>query len=353
MKSKYIVWIIVVVLVGGVGIKLAANKRRINEKSKPQATGVVRIPVRVDTVRRIPVRLSIVKTGNLAPFQEAKVLLPTAGIVKSLRFALGDRVQAAQVLGVVDSRVHQLELEKSDAKVVKLKNDLQTYQELYAGKAATKEKVNELEESYNEAVNQSAQLRQQIADASIKAPIGGIVSSKSLEAGVFANMGTELATIVNLSTAKVKVNLTEAEAYQVSEGQRVKITTDVFPDKTFTGKLTFISPQADAAHNYAAEIVIDNTEKTLLRSGIFVYADFSKETETTMLMIPREALMDWVEQTSVYVVRADQRVALTPVKTNREVNGQVEITGGLEPGDIVVTTGHINLKNGTPVQIAH
>lgn len=351
MKRKYTIWIIVVVVMGSVGFRLFANKQKINEKNRPKESGAIIIPVKADTAKNIPLKLTIVKTGNLAPFKEAKVLLPTGGIIKNLRFELGDHVRAGQILGTIDSRTHQLELDKSEAKVAKLKDDLQTYRELYAGKAATKEKVNEVQENYNEAVNQSEQLRKQISDASVKAPINGIVSSKSLEEGTYTNAGAELATIINLSTAKVLVNLTEAEAYQVSEGQQVKITTNVYPDKVFTGKLTFINPQADAAHNYSAEIVVDNAGKTILRSGTFVYADFSKEVKETVLVIQRDALMESVQQASVYVVGADQRVVLTPVKTNREMRGMIEVTEGLKAGDIVVTTGHINLKDGTQVQI--
>lgn len=352
MKRKYIVWIIIFVIVGWIGFRLFSNKQKINEKNKPKESGAVVIPVKTDTAKVLPLRLSIIKTGNLAPFKEAKVLLPTGGIIKNLRFELGDHVRAGQLLGTIDSRTNQLELDKSETKVTKLKNDLQTYQELYAGKAATKEKVNEIQENYNEAVNQSEQLRKQIADASIKSPIDGIISDKSLEEGTYTNAGAELATIVNLSTAKVEVNLTEAEAYQVNEGQQVKITTNVYPDKVFTGKLTFISPQADAAHNYSAQIIIYHTEKTLLRSGTFVYADFSRQLHENVLLISRDALMESMQQASVYVVGKDQRVRLTPVKTNREMKGMIEIIEGLQQGDIVVTTGHINLKNGTQVQIA-
>lgn len=352
MKRKYSVWIVVMALIGLVGFKLFANKQKINEKNKPKELGAILIPVKADTAREIPLRLSIVKTGNLAPFKEAKVLLPTGGIIKNLRFELGDHVHASQILGTMDNHYNQLEFAKAQTKAAKLKNDLQTYQELYAGKAATKEKVNEVQESYDEAINQLDQLRKQIADASIKAPFDGIIASKSMEQGTFANAGAELATIINLSVAKVQVSLTEAEAYQVTEGQQVKITTNVYPGRFFEGKLTFINPQADAAHNYAAEIVIYNSGKTILRSGTFVYADFSKELQENILTIPRDALMESAQDASVYVIGADLHVVLTPVKTNREMKGRIEITEGLKPGDVVVTTGHINLKNGTQVQIA-
>ncbi|UZR97769.1 efflux RND transporter periplasmic adaptor subunit [Chondrinema litorale] len=353
MKRKHIIWIICIVLLGLMGLQLFANKQKIDEKSDVQDTEPILIPVKTDTITEIPVNLSIIKTGNLAPFKESTVLLPIGGIVKQINFELGDKVRNGQTLAVIDSRTNQLELDKVETQIAKLKNDLEIYQELYEGKAATKEKVRELQQSYDEAVNQAKQLKEQIADASVKAPISGIISSKSLEAGGFANTGTELTSIVNLSIVKVEVSLTETEAYQVTEGQKVKITTNVYPDKVFTGKLTFISPQADAAHNYAAEIRLENTGNTILRAGTFVYADFSKKLEDSILALPREALMESLQKATVYVVNKDQKVELKEIKTGREIKGQVEVLQGLKKGDVVVTTGQINLEDGTEVRVAN
>ena len=352
MKRKYILSLVLVALVGLTGYKLITNKQKLDEKKGGVRATAIQIPVKVATAQRQQLELTIIKTGNLTPFKEAKVLIPAGGLLQQVRFELGDQVKAGQVLGVVDSRKQQLELQKSESKAAKLKNDLDTYTELYAGKAATKEKVTEIQQNYEEALNESKQLRKQIADASIIAPTGGNVADKLLEEGVFVNAGSELATIVNLSKAKVRVSLTEAEVYQVEEGQPVKITTEVYPDKVFSGRLSFISPQADAVHNYTAEIMVDNAEKTVLRSGTFVYVDFSQKTRETVLLIPREALTESVQNASVYVVNAKEQVVLTPVKTGREIKGEVEILKGLNPGDQVVTSGQINLKNGTLVRIS-
>lgn len=353
MKRKYILILVALILIGLTGYKLATNKKALDEKSKPEEVTSIRIPVKVATAQQQLLELSIVKTGNLAPFKEAKVMVPTSGILQQVRFELGDQVKAGQVLGIVDSRQTQLELQKSETKVAKLKNDLQTYTELYEGKAATKEKVLEIQQNYDEALNQSIQLRKQIADASVKAPISGIIAAKALEQGVFANAGAELGSIVNLSQAKVQVSLTEMEVYQIQEGQQVNITAEVYPDKIFPGKITFISPQADATHNYSVEILIQNTGKSMLRSGTFVYADFSRKTQQTVLLIPREALTESIKNASVYVVDSHQQVVLTSVKTGRELKGMIEITEGLKTGDLVVTSGQINLKNGTQVHISN
>jgi len=352
MNRKYITGIVIAALLLLVIYKLANNKKEINAKSRPEPVAAIKIPVKIAVAAQKLMTLNIVKTGNLAAFKEAKVLTTTSGLVQQLKFSLGDQVKAGQVLAVIDTRSSQIDLQKAASNVAKLKNDIETYTELLEGKATTREKLEEVRQNYSDALNQATQVRRQITDAYVKAPTDGIIAAKTLEQGVFANAGTELATIVNLSQAKVQVNLTEAEVYQVQAGQAVKVTTEVYPGVLFEGKVTFISPQADATHNYTVEILVKNANKSILRSGTFVYADFSSASGESILVIPREALTESIKDASVYVVDDKSRAVLRTVTTGREMNGLIEIRSGLQQGEQVVTSGQINLKNGTVVSIS-
>ena len=353
MKRKYIISIFLVAVVALIAYKLTVNKKQLDENNKPEKKVAVKIPVKYATAKEQLLELSIVKTGNLAPFKESKVITTSSGILQTVRFELGDQVHQGQVLAIMDNRTQQLDLQKAESNLAKLKADFQTYTELYEGKAATKEKVNEIRQNYNDAQVQVQQIKKQMSDASIKAPTSGIISAKNMEQGVFASPGSEIATIINLSRTKVQVNLTEAEVYQIKPGQSVKITTDVYPDMMFPGKVSFISPQADVTHNYMVEIMIENAQKSQLRSGTFVYADFSQKSKQNVLVIPREALTESVKNASVYVVGQDNHAVLTPVQSGREMGSLIEIISGLKAGDRVVTSGQINLKSGTEVSLSN
>ncbi|WP_183561535.1 efflux RND transporter periplasmic adaptor subunit [Mucilaginibacter sp. SP1R1] len=351
MKRKYIIILIVVVLLALIVFRLASNKSTLDKKKEPTQDTVVRIPVKVAEAQEQRQEISLIKTGTLAPFKEAKVLSTTGGTIQQLRFNLGDHVSEGQVLAVIDTRLAQLDLQKAESSAAKLHHDLETYTELLKGQAATQEKVNEIRQNYTDAANQVSQVKKQISDASIKAPTSGIISEKPVEQGVFANSGTAIATIVNLSQGKVQINLTENEVYQVKQGQAVKITTDVYPDQVFNGRISFISPQADETHNYRVEIMADNKESSPLRSGTFVYADFSRKTMQEILLIPRDALTQSIKDASVYVVE-NNIVHQKPVKIGIEMNGLIQVVSGLKAGEIVVTSGQINLKDGTQVIVS-
>lgn len=351
MKRKYILILIVVMLAVIIVFKLINNKKKLDESNRPVQAVSTRIPVKTDSVREQLQEVNIVKTGNIFPLEESKIISGVSGTLQQLKFALGSTVRQGQVLAVLDSRLVQLDLQKSEQAAAKAKNDLDVYTELLQGKAATREKVNELQLDYTNALNAVAQNKKQMTDAAIKAPINGMISDKKVEQGVFVNTGTELGTIVNIDRAKVQVNLTEADVYQVKLGQPVKVTTDVYPGEVFAGIVSFISPQADATHNYKSEIQIGNNEKSFLRSGSFVYVDFSKKTRQHILLIPTDAITQSADSNMVYVTEnniAHQRM----VRTGRQSGGLVEVISGLQVGEQVVTSGQINLKDGTAISVS-
>lgn len=351
MKKRLIVTLVCIGIIGLIIFKLAFNKKKINETNRPAQVENIRIPVTVSPVTREIQQVSIVKTGVFTPFREAKALSVSSGNVQRLLFELGDNVRQGQTLAVIDTRLLEIDLQKSESNILKLKQDVQTYTELLEGNAATREKVDDIRHEYDDALNQSRQLRRQIADANIKAPTDGIIGTKPVEEGMFVSAGTEIASIVNLSRLKVQVYLTEAEVYQVTMGQKIKLTTEVYPGKTFTGTITFISPQANQAYNYQVEITVNNDKDSPLRSGTFVSADFSKQTTQEILLIPRQALNASIQDASVYVVQ-DEKAILRNIKVGGEYGGNIQVTEGLKAGEQVITSGQINLKDGALINVS-
>ncbi|AYB32679.1 efflux RND transporter periplasmic adaptor subunit [Chryseolinea soli] len=352
MKSMHIISIIGFLIVLLIGYNLWANKKVLDEKNTPALQSKLRIPVKIAVASEQLHEINMIKTGSIAPFKEVKALALSGGMIRQIRFDLGSHVTEGQVLAVMDMQALQLDLQKAETNASKLQHDLQVYTELLQGKAATQEKVNEISKNYQDALNQVSQVKKNISDAAIKAPISGIISAKPVESGMYANAGSEIATIISLSKAKVAVNLTESEVYQIQQGQSVKIKTDVYPDKSFSGSVSFISPQADETHSYRVEVMMNNTETSLLRSGTFVYVDFSKNTTEKVLVIPREALLESIQNASVYVV-SDSVVHQRPIQTGKALGENIQVTRGLRAEEVVVTSGQINLKEGSVVRVSN
>lgn len=345
MKNKA-PWLIgLCCIIGLIGYKLVVNKQKIEEKEKPINTDL-RIPVTIAPVTAGMEQTELSRTGMLIPFQEATVIAPGSGNIVRLMFKLGDNVKKGQLLALLDTRIAKLELQKAVSAATKLKNDLQTYTELLEGNAATQEKVNQVRQDYNDALNRVSQLKRQIADAAITAPISGIISMKKVEDGVFAPVGAEIATIVNLDKLKLNISLTEQEVYTIHTGKQVFFTTSVYPEKSFTGTVNFISPKANEANNYIVEITALNNTTTPLKAGTFVAVNLSDKTQRKIILIPRSALIEGTENASVYIA-VNGKAQLQKIVTGRAKATQIEVLDGLSAGSQVITSGQINLHNGS------
>lgn len=351
MKKKIIVILICIIIVVIIALRLVFTKQKINRAKKPVVIENVSIPVTAVAASEVEEEATLIKTGTLAPDKQAKVLSVTSGNVQRILFNLGSIVRQGQTLAIIDTRLLQYDLQKALSNESKLKNDLQTYTELLEGNAATRQKVNEIRLNYQDALNQVQQLRKQIADAAIKAPVSGTIYAKPIEEGTFITTGGEIASIADLSSLKAAVYLTESEVYQVKTGQQVKFTTEVYADKVFGGKITFISPQANEAFNYFVEITTVNDNSFPLRAGTFINADLSKKTLRKILLIPREALNESTQDASVYVVEGG-KARLRKINTGKEYGNNIQVTGGLQPAELVITSGQINLKDGASVNVS-
>lgn len=331
-----------------IGFRLASNKKKIDAKNQQPTNTNVAIPVTAATVAEGTVQQQLIKTGNLIPFREADIMATAAGRVTRVNFDLGSSIRQGATLVQVDSKLKELSLEATQLSVNKLQKDVTRYNTLLAGNATTELQVNETNYNYQNAQNQAQQIRKQIEDANVKAPISGEVVKKAIEPGEYVNPGTVLGTILDISRLKVEVMVNEKDVYALREGQPVRVRADVFPDRLFSGRISYIAPQGNGEHNYPVQITLNNVGQ--LRAGTFVNVDFFTKSNEQALQIPRTALVASIQKPYVYVIeggKATQR----PITVGRDLGDAIEVVSGLRAGEKVVTSGQINLSNGTNVQV--
>jgi len=345
--------VIVAVLLGVttlIGFRLASNKTKIDEQKKPVVALNTSIPVTVTRVAEGTVSQQLIKTGNLIPFRQADIAAMTAGKISRVNFNLGSQVKQGATLVELDNKLKELSLQATQLNIDKLKKDVTRYNTLLAGNATTEIQVNDTKYNYENAVNQAEQIKKQIQDANVKAPISGQIVKKNIEPGVFITVGTALGTILDVSRLKVEVQVTEADVYKLHLNQNVRVSADVFPGRTFNGRISYIAPQGSDEHNYPVEITVDNAGG--LKAGTFVNVDFSQKSNQKALQIPRSALVESIKNPYVYVVNGNVAHQRT-LKLGRDFGDTIEVLSGLAPGDVVVTTGQLNLSDGKPVQITN
>ncbi|QRR00643.1 efflux RND transporter periplasmic adaptor subunit [Dyadobacter sandarakinus] len=347
-KSTIFVIVAILAITALIGFRLSSNKRKIDEKNQMPTNTNVAIPVTVARVAEGTVTQQLVKTGNLIPFREASITATTGGQVSRVNFELGSHVKEGAVLVALDNRLRELSLEATNLNIEKLDKDVKRYNTLLAGNATTEIQVNETRFNYENARNQAEQIKKQIQDANVKAPISGQIVAKDIEPGEYVAPGTVLGTVLDVNRLKVNVLVNESDVYSLKIGQNVRISADVFPGKKFSGRISYIAPQGTDEHNYPVEITLPTSGG--LRAGTFVNVDFSQTSNQKALQIPRSALVESIKNPYVYVIdgtSARQR----KIKVGRDMGDTIEVTEGLAAGDQVVTTGQLNLTDGKPVTI--
>ncbi|GLB49582.1 efflux RND transporter periplasmic adaptor subunit [Neptunitalea lumnitzerae] len=351
---KRIFWITIgIALVVLVAFKLYTNKKHINEqKEKGQVEDVIKIPVEVDTATIKNVVNTLEKTGTLIPDKKGIVYAETSGNIINLNFSLGSIVKKGEYLANINADKLIIDINNAKAKLSKIENDYNTYNELLQGGAATEEKVNQLKLELVNAQNTLKQLNKQLDDTKVKAPINGIIVEKNVESGVFVNVGTAIATVLNLDILKVKVFVNEQSVYNLKVGDTTIITTDVYPDKTFKGTISFISPEGDETHSYIVEVALTNNKDFPLKAGTFVYTKFTTSNNKNTLLIPKVALLENTNKAMVYTINNNKAVLHT-LKVGNNYGEYVEVLEGLNKGDLVIISGQINLKDKSEVSITN
>lgn len=353
MKRKWIFPLVLLVMALGIGLKLAANKKKLDAAKQPVDRSGFAIPVNVITTALTPVEGGFSVPGTLEPDEHARVMVQAQGKLASLNVDLGSRVTKGQVLGTLEVAQKQLELQAAELALEKLRKDDERYRELVAGKAAPESSYDEVHFSYETQKVKVDQIRQQIRDAQVVSPVNGTVVARNVEVGEYVTASTAVVEVVDVSRLKAKVRVSERDAYRVKEGDAVVVTTEVFPGERFQGRVTFVSPRGDASHNYLVEVSVQNDKAQPLKSGTFINARFERRGEVPLLLIPKSALGEGMKQPYVYVVRpdgADARVSRRELVLGREVGDQVEVLQGLRPDETVVVSGQLNLIDGSKVR---
>jgi len=164
--------------------------------------------------------------------------------------------------------------------------------------------------------------------------------------------GKPVANIVDIRLLKVRVNVSEREAFQLKPGDRVEISTDVYPGIVFGGTIDNIASKADEAHTYPVEIVVPNSEKHPLKAGMFARIAFRSIAPTEALTIPRVALIGSIKDAQVFVVR-ESVARLCTVVIGKQSADLLEVVSGLAEGDTTVISGQNNLVDRARVQIVN
>lgn len=300
-------------------------------------------------------------------YLEVPVLPVTGGIVTAIDVELGDSVRRGDRMAQVFSQ----ELADAQSNLIEMnvqgeveRKRLERIRELVRIGAASEEELETIEGEHQLHMTHIDQARQKLlllgltppeidrvmdgnqvnSDVLVPAPIDGIVIDRDVNLGQVVANGQELFTVVDLGTVWIEGNLLEDDFALVREGSRAEITTVSYPGRVYRGPVEYIDPRVDPQTRSAkVRVAVDNSDRAL-RLGMYADMQFSRETQTNVVVIPREAIQTVGSETVVFVPREEGRFEQRAVQLGDFTNAGVVVREGLAVGERVVTEGSFLMR---------
>jgi HlyD family secretion protein len=351
-----------------------------HEEVKKEEKAAIKLPAIVATGRDVPRTISIPGVVSALPDHSVKVTPTIAGKLVSVLVVPGQRVSRGQVIAKLNDQhvIEQLDQSKAAVEAAQAnasqakenldyaKNNRDRQQHLYqaevgAGKdlILAENQVQTAQAQLNAALAQikSAkaahdQIETERQYTSVHAPIAGVVSNRYLNVGDTADLNSPIVQLVDLQKVVVNAGLPADTTDRVHVGEHATISDIAHPDTVYDGKLTVVSPEVDPQSNtIRVQLECLNTDGEL-REGQTVTVVITSRVDRGAILVPENALVpnpDNPEQEMIYVV-ADGKAKRLAVSRGTVVDHQVEITGGLKAGQVVLTSGAYGLPDGCLVE---
>jgi RND family efflux transporter MFP subunit len=328
---------------------LSANGCQKKE-AQEQNVMAAEVPVSITVVKKQRLKSSLSLVGNINASADVNVLSEAQGNVTAVYVKVGTPVKAGSVLVQIDDEIPRSNKAAAEINFQKARRDFQRAEELYQENSISVSQLDASRLALKAAENQLDIARRQLENTRPKTVIAGTVNARFVDVGTMVQPGKPIANIVNINTLKVRVNVSEREAFQLKPGDRVEISTDVYPASSFEGTIDNIASKADEAHTYPVEIVVPNNARYPLKAGMFARIAFTSIVAADALSIPRVAVIGSVKDAQVFVVRGNV-ARLRPVVIGTQTAEMFEVASGLEEMDTVVVSGQNNLVDGSRIQI--
>lgn len=187
-----------------------------------------------------------------------------------------------------------------------------------------------------------------VNDATVKAPIAGVVSDRPVQEGEFIAERAIVATLVKVNPLKLRTGVQERFAGVIRPGQPVQFRVESFGDTVFHGKVAYVSPSLDQTmRTFTVEALVDNGDRRL-KPGFFAKGAIMTQLDENVLAVPDATVSTLAGVSSVYIIK-ENRVSQTPVTLGVRQGNLWEVVSGLK-GDETLASSRLNeLATGTRV----
>jgi membrane fusion protein (multidrug efflux system) len=334
--------LMVALLAGSVWL-FAQPKRTAGPGGPP---GGFAVPVEAQLVRVGVSRKEAEAIGTLRSWESVVVKPEVTGRVATINFEDGTLVKAGQLLVELDTAEAEAELLRTKAALEWAKETFQRAQTLRrqgAGSAAALDKA-QAEFAAAEASLKLAEAK--LAKMRLTAPFDGVIGLRKVSVGALLVPGQEIVNLEQINPLKVDFKVPEMLLAAVKVGQVIRLRLDAMGSRAVDGTVYAIDPLLETGGRAIVLRARIPNPDSALRPGLFARVVLTIEEKPNALFVPEQAVLPGSDGSKSVFKAEGGKAVMTPVELGERIKGEVEVTAGLKPGDVVVTAGLPKLRPG-------
>jgi len=349
MKTRLIPTLIVALVVFGsiFGYKYLAVRRGMAAQAgqmRPPTT-VSATPAQEETW---PHTLNAV--GSVASYRGIMIRNEVEGAVRHIAFTSGAYVEAGAPLVDLDDSIEAASLPGLEAQAQLAATNLARARELRAADTNALADLDAAEATAASTQAALATLRATLAKKHLVAPFAGRLGIARVYPGQFLGKAEAIVQLEALDPVYVDFSLPQQSIARVAVGQVVHVQVDAYPDRVFAGTIAAISPRVDdSTRSLSLRATVPNPDEAL-RPGMFGRVEVVLPGAERTIVLPTAAVVYNPYGNFVFVIDGGV-VKQRFVQTGPQRGNLIAILSGLQPGEQVVTSGQIKLRNGSPVRV--
>jgi RND family efflux transporter MFP subunit len=351
-------------------IKEAIKSGRIPKDQIPeilarfQGGGGPEVPVSVTPVQRQNLNSYLVLNGIVEPERKVEIYSHLSAYVKKIVKEEGDYVKENDVLAQLDNteiiisyNQAKIQLDQAKLNLEEAENNYIRSQELVKRSLvseqdfqATEAQFKQSQLEYQNRMENFNNLKLQLDWTKIRALSEGYITERLIEVGDRVNSNTQVYTIEDFTPLLIRVFVPTSDAINLALGMSAEVTTDVLKGLGFEGKVKLINPRIDVETG-TVKVTVEVFDNSLrLQPGMFVKVQIAIGMKENVLVIPRKAILYKQNKSYVFVLNRRQ-VSQREVLLGLLEEDHVEVTEGLNEGEVIVLVGVEGLKDGQRVDV--
>lgn len=312
--------------------------------------GPAAIPVDGAVARRGPFVIGVRATGRAEARQRAELSLPVSERIAAVHVTEGDRVSAGATLVELDRRPFAISLREAQARQATAESDFRLLLLSESDVGEERRALAENRSGLTQAREGVERAKLDLEGTRLVAPFDGWIADVRAQVGERTAASGPLVTIVDLASVRVRAEVLESDLGRIRRGAEATVRFVALPGETFTGDVVAIAPEVDADRGTGIVYVELSNPEARIKPGMYAELDLAGDVHGDRISVPREAVLERDQRLLVFLA-TNGRAEWRYVETGLESRGLVEITSGIAEGDTVLTSGHLTLAHGAPVQI--